>query len=63
MPTTILWVKPPTAPLTEEQMAGYYKLSYANVPQAVVKNIPDSYHFIMFDQPEAFQAEVRNFLK
>ena len=63
VPTTILWVKPPTAPLTEEQMAAYYKLSYANVPQAVVKNIPDSYHFIMFDQPEAFQAEVRNFLK
>ena len=63
VPLTVLWVKPPTAPLTEEQMAGYYKLSYANAPQAVVKNIPDSYHFIMFDQPEAFQAEVRNFLK
>jgi pimeloyl-ACP methyl ester carboxylesterase len=63
VPMTVLWVKPPAAPLTEAQMADYYRLSYAGAPQAVVKNIPESYHFIMFDQPERFQSEVRDFLK
>jgi pimeloyl-ACP methyl ester carboxylesterase len=28
----------------------------------VLKRIPDSYHFIMLDQPEAFQSELRTFL-
>jgi pimeloyl-ACP methyl ester carboxylesterase len=63
VPVTVLWVKPPTAPVTEAQLAEYYRASFAKAPQAVIRNIPDSYHFIMFDQPAAFQQEVRAFLK
>jgi pimeloyl-ACP methyl ester carboxylesterase len=43
-------------------MAGFYKLSFANTPQAVLKRIPDSYHFIMLDQPAVLQRELREFL-
>jgi pimeloyl-ACP methyl ester carboxylesterase len=59
---TVLWVVAPNAPISEEQFRQFYAMSYANVPQAVIKRIPDSYHFIMFDQPEAFQRELKTFL-
>jgi len=62
VPLTVLWVHPPGAPISEAQMAAYYQASYAGVPAAVVRRIPDSYHFIMFDQPEVFQREFRMFL-
>ena len=62
VPLTVLWVHPPGAPISETQMAAYYQASYAGVPGAIVRRIPDSYHFIMFDQPEAFQRELRTFL-
>jgi len=62
VPLTVLWVRPPSVPLTQEQMGMVYKLSYATAPQAVVKHVPDSLHFIMFDQPQAFQAELGAFL-
>lgn len=62
VPLTVLWVVPAGAPLTEAQLAQYYKLSYANAPQAVLKHIPDSAHFIMYDQPEVFRSELRAFL-
>jgi pimeloyl-ACP methyl ester carboxylesterase len=62
VPMTVLWVRPPNAPVTEEQMAGYYRASYAGVPQARVVRIPNAYHFIMWDEPEAFQRELRTFL-
>ena len=61
-PMTVLWVHPPNAPISAEQMAEAYRLSYANVPHAVVRRITDSYHFIMFDQPEVFRRELRTFL-
>lgn len=62
VPLTVLYVLPAGAPLTPEQIDQFYRLSYAGAPQAVLKRIPDSYHFIMFDQPEAFQRELRAFL-
>ena len=62
VPLTVLWVYPPGAPISEAQMSQYYRLSYAGVPGAVIRRIPDSYHFIMLDQPEAFQRELRTFL-
>jgi pimeloyl-ACP methyl ester carboxylesterase len=61
-PMTVLWVNPAGSPFTVDQMSGFYRMSYANAPQAVLKNIPDSYHFIMWDAPAAFQAELRTFL-
>ena len=63
VPMTVLWVLPPQAPFGPEQMEQFYRASYANAPQAVLRRIPDSYHFIMYDQPEAFQRELRAFLQ
>jgi pimeloyl-ACP methyl ester carboxylesterase len=62
VPLTVLYVLPAGAPLTPEQIDQFYRLSYAGAPQAVLKRIPDSYHFIMLDQPEAFRRELRAFL-
>jgi len=62
VPLTVLWVVPQGAPLTQAQMEGYYRASYANAPQTMLKHIPDSYHFIMYDQPDLFRTELRTFL-
>lgn len=62
VPVTVLYVRAPNAPLTDEQMDAVYKASYANLPQAELKRIPDSWHFVMFDAPERFAAEVKAFL-
>lgn len=62
VPMTVLWVVPTGTPLTEDQLTAFYKASYANAPQTVLKHIPDSAHFIMWDNPAAFQAELRAFL-
>jgi len=63
VPMTVLWVRPPGAPVTEEQMAGFYRASYAGAPQARLVRVPDAYHFIMWDEPEAFQRELKAFLE
>ncbi|MFZ6643706.1 alpha/beta fold hydrolase [Undibacterium sp. TC4M20W] len=63
VPTTVLYVVPNGAPVTPEQMDGFYKMAYATVKDMQLKRIPASAHFIMWDQPEQFQAEVKNFLK
>ncbi|ACI98407.1 alpha/beta fold hydrolase [Rhodospirillum centenum] len=62
-PLTVLWVRAPNSPLTEEQLAGAYRALYATAPAVTLTRIPDAYHFIMFDQPGTFQREVRAFLK
>ena len=63
VPMTVLWVHPPSVPLTPEQMEQHYRAAYTNAPQAVIRRIPDAWHFIMFDQPEVFQRERRTFLE
>jgi pimeloyl-ACP methyl ester carboxylesterase len=40
-----------------------YKAAYAPLKGVTLKRIPASAHFIMWDQSEQFQAEVRNFLR
>lgn len=62
VPVTVLWARNPSAPITEAQMAEYYRLSYAAIPNARIANVPNAYHFIMWDAPEAFQRELRTFL-
>jgi len=58
----VLYVQPAGAPLTPEQIDNYYRISYRGAPQAVVRRVPDSYHFIMIDQPAVFQEALRGFL-
>ena len=62
VPVTVLWVVPPNPPIGPAEMEAFYKTSFANTPQAVIRRIPDAYHFIMLDQPAAFQAELKAFL-
>ncbi|HMC92784.1 MAG TPA: alpha/beta hydrolase [Allosphingosinicella sp.] len=62
VPMVVLWALPPASPFTEAQLATFYKASYANVPQAVLTHVPDSAHFIMWDNPAFFRAELKAFL-
>jgi len=62
VPLTVLWVRNPSLPLTEEQMAQVYRDSFAAAPQARIVRVPDAYHFIMLDEPARFQAALREFL-
>ena len=63
VPVTVLWVRPPNAPISQEQMAEYYRASYAGIPNARLIHVPNAYHFIMWDEPESFQRELRTFLE
>ena len=63
VPVTILYVKTPNVALDEAQFDALYRASYAALPQAVLTRIPNSYHFIMYDQPDRLADEMRNFLK
>lgn len=62
VPTTVLYVKPAAMSFTDAQMATYYAGSYANLKGAKLVRIPDSAHFIMFDQPARFATELQGFL-
>jgi pimeloyl-ACP methyl ester carboxylesterase len=62
VPLTVLYAFPKGMPVSVERFDGYYKGAYAPVPNVVLKRIPDSAHFIMWDQPARFQAEVKEFL-
>jgi len=61
-PTTVLYVTPTGAPLTDEQLDVFYQLSYQTLPGHRLVRIPDAAHFIMFDNPARFFAEVDAFL-
>jgi pimeloyl-ACP methyl ester carboxylesterase len=63
VPTTVVYVTPKGGPLTDAQIDAFYKAAYAPLSGAVVKRIPDSAHFIMWDQPARFQSEVSAFLR
>ncbi|HEX8233705.1 MAG TPA: alpha/beta hydrolase [Caulobacteraceae bacterium] len=61
-PVTVLYVHQPDGPLTEAQMDAVYRFSYATLKGTRLVKIPGSRHFIMWDQPERFQAEMKAFL-
>ena len=62
VPVTVLYVQPKSVPLPAEQFDAVYKGAYAPIKQLTLKRIPDSAHFIMWDQPQRFQGEVKAFL-
>jgi pimeloyl-ACP methyl ester carboxylesterase len=39
-----------------------YRSAYAPLKHLTLKRIPDSAHFIMWDQPQRFQDEMKAFL-
>lgn len=61
-PTTVLYVMPKAPGMTEAKVDGWYKAGYAPLKGATLKRVDGSAHFIMWDQPEQFQNEVRAFL-
>lgn len=63
VPLTVLYVATPGIPLDAEQVEQFYRKSFAAAPQASLRRIADSYHFIMLDQPAVFHAELRQFLR
>jgi pimeloyl-ACP methyl ester carboxylesterase len=46
----------------EEMVGPLYRSAYAGAKQARLVRIDDSYHFIMYDQPERFRALLAEFL-
>lgn len=62
VPVTVLYIQPKGVPMTAEQFDGVYKSVYAPLAGVLLKRIPDSAHFIMWDQPQRFQTEVKAFL-
>jgi pimeloyl-ACP methyl ester carboxylesterase len=62
VPVTVLYVQPKSVPIPAEQFDAVYKGAYAPVGKLTLKRVPDSAHFIMWDQPLRFQAEVKEFL-
>ena len=65
-PLVVLYVQPAAQPggptISPEQIDRAYQLSYRAAPQAVVTRVPNSAHFIMFDNAPFFQAQLRTFL-
>jgi pimeloyl-ACP methyl ester carboxylesterase len=62
VPVTVLYIQPKYVPIPAEQFDAVYKGAFAPVGKLTLKRIPDSAHFIMWDQPARFQAEVKAFL-
>jgi len=52
-----------TAMGPEAMIDGLYRGQYAPAPHVSFVRVDGSYHFIMFDQPAAFQAAVADFLR
>jgi pimeloyl-ACP methyl ester carboxylesterase len=63
VPVTVLYVQPKTVPIPAAQFDAAYKGAYVAVKQLTLKRVEDSAHFIMWDQPQRFQAELKGFLQ
>ena len=62
VPVTVLYVQPASVPIAPAQFDAGYKAAYAPLRNLQLKRIDDSAHFIMWDQPQRFQAEMKAFL-
>ena len=64
-PLVVLYTDPGGAAqmgFTPDRVDTAYRMSYRAAPQAVVTRVPDTMHFIMYDNPAFFQAQLRTFL-
>lgn len=61
-PTEVVYVKFNDPRMTPQITDGVYQASFANLKNVQLKRIDDSAHFIMFDQPQAFYADLDAFL-
>lgn len=63
VPVTVLYVQPKTVPIPAAQFDQAYQGAYSPVKQLRLKRIENSAHFIMWDQPQAFQSALKTFLE
>ena len=61
-PVTVLYVQPPNVQLPPDQFDASMAGLYANAANATLVRIDDSRHFIQWDQPARFVAEVDAFM-
>ncbi len=62
VPAEILYVTPAGTPFTDAQIDATYQSSYAGLKGAKLVRVPDSAHFIMYDNRDAFHAAMKAFL-
>jgi pimeloyl-ACP methyl ester carboxylesterase len=62
-PTTLLYVIPPNLPMSAAEFDAGTRQGFANLPNTRIVKIENSAHFIQFDQPARFLAEVDAFMK
>ncbi|HTW94802.1 MAG TPA: alpha/beta hydrolase [Tepidisphaeraceae bacterium] len=62
-PVTVLYPWDVTMGMSRSVVDGLYQGNFAGLPNKTMVRIDGSYHFIMFDQPQAFEAQVEAFLK
>ena len=63
VPVTVLYVIPAEAPMPPDQFDRAMRESYSAIPNARVVRIDESNHFIMWDQPSRFIAEVDTLMR
>ncbi|MBB4797127.1 pimeloyl-ACP methyl ester carboxylesterase [Brevundimonas bullata] len=61
-PTEVLYVKFNDPRMTDAITDAIYQMSFSTLPDAKLKRIDDSAHFIMLDQPQAFYGDLDAFL-
>jgi pimeloyl-ACP methyl ester carboxylesterase len=61
-PTTLLYVIPPNIPMSAAEFDAGTRQGFANLPTTRIVKIENSAHFIQFDQPARFLAEVDAFM-
>jgi pimeloyl-ACP methyl ester carboxylesterase len=61
-PLTVLFAWTPQFPMTPQQLDAVYAGLFSPAKGARTVRIPDSFHFIMVDQPVRFAGEVSTFL-
>lgn len=60
---TLLYAFDPQMGMSQQVVDGLYETGYASIPNVTKTRIDGSLHFIMYDQPQAFEAAVRQFLE
>ena len=63
VPMTVLYVMPTEASMPPAEFDRAMRASFANAPQARVVKVEESNHFIQFDQPRRFVAEVDTLMR
>jgi pimeloyl-ACP methyl ester carboxylesterase len=62
-PVTILYPWDAASGFPQKTVDGFYQDNFSTLPNKKLIRIDSSYHFIMFDQPDAFATQVEAFLK